>query len=136
MAPFYLMRWKRRSLRAADRRSSVMRAPLHVQLDGCSDRSLGLDLIASFVVEHRAFSFPYVTTKSGSDQGVRTVAYYRQMARECRAVARQIQLRDAREKLLAMAREWDAHADEREASFIMARSPLPDPRLLPEPARD
>ena len=62
---------------------------------------------------------------------MRTVAYYRERARECRAIARQIQIRDARDQILKMAKEWDAHADEREASLGVAQSPLPDDRERP-----
>lgn len=53
---------------------------------------------------------------------MRTVEFYRKKAEECRDVARQIYLREAREKLLDMAREW-AHAEERLAIFKTALPP-------------
>lgn len=51
---------------------------------------------------------------------MRTVQHYRRKAEECRAISKHISLREAREKLLAMAREWDAHAEEREIALRLA----------------
>ena len=48
---------------------------------------------------------------------MRTVAFYRQRAVECRTIAKQVSLRDARDQLTRMAREWEALADEREAEL-------------------
>jgi hypothetical protein len=48
---------------------------------------------------------------------MRTVAYYRQRAAECRMIAKQISLNEHRDQLLKMAREWEEHATEREAQL-------------------
>lgn len=45
---------------------------------------------------------------------MRTVEFYRKRAAECRLIANHLSLREAREKVLAMARVWDALAEERE----------------------
>jgi hypothetical protein len=65
---------------------------------------------------------------------MKTVCQYRQEARECRELARQIQFRDAREQLLQLAKQWDADADEREASFLLIQSPPPDQEPTETPA--
>ena len=46
---------------------------------------------------------------------MRTVEFYRKKAEECRFIAKHISLREAREKVLAMAQVWDARAEEGEA---------------------
>jgi hypothetical protein len=46
---------------------------------------------------------------------VRTVDFYKKRAAECRLIANHLSLREAREKVLAMARMWDALAQEGEA---------------------
>jgi hypothetical protein len=40
---------------------------------------------------------------------------YRRQAAECRAIAKQISLHEPRDRLLKMAQEWEALADEIEA---------------------
>ena len=54
---------------------------------------------------------------------MRTVAYYRQRAAECRSIGKLVSLRDARDQLVRMAREWEALADEREAELQQRTSP-------------
>ena len=44
-----------------------------------------------------------------------TVDFYKRRAAECRLIANHLSLREHREKVLAMARMWDALAEEREA---------------------
>jgi hypothetical protein len=48
---------------------------------------------------------------------MRTVAYYRQRAAECRTIAKQISLKEPRDQLLKMAQEWEGLATEREAEL-------------------
>ncbi len=48
---------------------------------------------------------------------MRTVAYYREQAAQCLEMAKQMSLKEHRDRLLAMAREWEAHAAEREAEL-------------------
>jgi hypothetical protein len=49
---------------------------------------------------------------------MKTVALYRQFARECAQLARQIQDRSAKQSLQSMSRVWDKLADERAAYLI------------------
>ncbi len=48
---------------------------------------------------------------------MRTVAYYRQRAAECRTIAKQISLKEPRDQLLKMAQEWEGLAADREAEL-------------------
>jgi hypothetical protein len=46
-----------------------------------------------------------------------TVAYYRRQAAECRKRASLTSDGEEQDRLLQMAKEWDRHADEREAQL-------------------
>ncbi len=54
---------------------------------------------------------------------MRTVAYYRERAAECRALAKHISLSEPRDQLLRMAREWDSLADDRETELRRKATP-------------
>jgi hypothetical protein len=54
---------------------------------------------------------------------MRTVASFRQQAAACRALARQMDLREQRDRLLEMAEEWEALAAEREAALQAGTEP-------------
>lgn len=63
---------------------------------------------------------------------MRTVAYYRKQAAECRAMARQMGLTEDRDRLITMAHEWEKLAEDREAELGLS-APKPaeaasDPR--------
>ena len=58
---------------------------------------------------------------------MRTVAFYRQKASECREMARQISLNEPRDELFKMAADWEELAAEREARSAadLENSPRP-----------
>jgi len=57
---------------------------------------------------------------------MRTVAFYRQKASDCREMARQISLNEPRDQLLKMARDWEELAVEREAELRRRSGELPE----------
>lgn len=64
---------------------------------------------------------------------MRTVAYFRQQARECREIAKQVSLKDQREMLRRMAVEWEGLARDREAE--LAGQAKTEPALQDGPER-
>jgi hypothetical protein len=63
---------------------------------------------------------------------LRTVAYFRQQARDCREIAKQISLKDQRDMLQRMAMEWEGLARDREAELAHRASTLPASEDGPE----
>jgi hypothetical protein len=66
---------------------------------------------------------------------MRTVAYYREQAANCQAIAKQISLSEPRNQLLKVAQEWDKLAADREAELSRSTAPTPeeDPDLSQAP---